>query len=107
MIDHLLRLTEQEAIEQGYLIVQRCGTNTSYIPTAKYRDAMRAPKALPMTTYTSQGEFIHDPEDIHHLCGECGTPLFDETARCGCPIAPPAPGRYQLLLPHHIEEVVS
>lgn len=83
MQDLLLQLSDEEMVEQGYLVIQRRGLFTTFIPTVKYRLTLQ-PAAPPTLVETQHGYYIDDPEvveDSLYWCGECG----EDYLLCQCP----------------------
>jgi hypothetical protein len=68
MVD-ILNLSDEEMIEQGYLVIEHRFNSKSFIPTQKYRDACGNPypNGVPVLYQTSKGRFLKSGSQVKLL----------------------------------------
>ena len=83
--DPLVNLSQEEMIKRGYLVVERKGSFTKYLPTYKYQMAMEQPhQDKGFLVETEEGAYLINGLDIQKLDAPRPTPLlmphFEEQA---------------------------
>lgn len=65
----LMRMTNDELVQAGYLIIRKRGNITTYIPTAKYKNGMNAATMpeLPTTTISKDGVVVYEQNAVRGL----------------------------------------
>jgi hypothetical protein len=75
--DPLINLSQEEMIRCGYLVIERRGSSTSYLPTQKYQMAMKQPhQDKGFLVETEEGAYLINGLDIQKLDAPRPTPLL-------------------------------
>ena len=75
--DQLINLSQEEMIRLGYLVIERRGSMTSYVPTDKFKLSMKQPHQDKGTlVQTEEGAYLINGLDIQKLDAPRPTPLL-------------------------------
>lgn len=66
--DHVVNMSREDLVKQGYLVIVRQGNKIEFQPTDKYRYTMMHPTLPSMVVYTEIGSYTID--DRQTICYE-------------------------------------